>query len=119
MAQYQWPVPQDPAGLVRLMGGRAATERRLDDFFGYDKLLTDPAGTAGTDFLAVSSPQFPSAKVRVGARTPTVSAPGASAAKRPLRAQRAGAVREAGPLDHPAGRPPAACLRDDAHMTHP
>ena len=50
--QYQWLVPQDPAGLVSLMGGRAATEKRLDDFFVYDKLLTDPAGTARTDWIA-------------------------------------------------------------------
>ncbi|MEV8508156.1 GH92 family glycosyl hydrolase [Actinoplanes sp. NPDC051475] len=50
--QYQWLVPQDPAGLVTLMGGRAATEKRLDDFFVYDKLLTDPAGTARTDWIA-------------------------------------------------------------------
>jgi predicted alpha-1,2-mannosidase len=46
--QYQWLVPQDPAGLVTLMGGKAATENRLDQFFAYDKLLTDPAGTART-----------------------------------------------------------------------
>ncbi|MGK5678313.1 GH92 family glycosyl hydrolase [Actinoplanes sp. URMC 104] len=50
--QYQWLVPQDPAGLVRLMGGRQATEKRLDDFFAYGKLLTDPAGTARTDWIA-------------------------------------------------------------------
>ncbi len=50
--QYQWLVPQDPAGLVSLMGGRAATEKRLDSFFAYDKLLTDPAGTARTDWIA-------------------------------------------------------------------
>ncbi|WP_250033053.1 GH92 family glycosyl hydrolase [Paractinoplanes maris] len=50
--QYQWLVPQDPAGLVRLMGGRPATERRLDDFFAYAKLLTDPAGTARNDWIA-------------------------------------------------------------------
>ncbi|MEU7904527.1 GH92 family glycosyl hydrolase [Actinoplanes sp. NPDC049118] len=50
--QYQWLVPQDPAGLVSLMGGRKATERRLDDFFVYDRLLTDPAGTARTDWIA-------------------------------------------------------------------
>ncbi|BCJ55138.1 alpha-1,2-mannosidase [Actinoplanes sp. NBRC 14428] len=50
--QYQWLVPQDPAGLVQLMGGRAATEKRLDRFFVYDKLLTDPAGTARTDWIA-------------------------------------------------------------------
>jgi predicted alpha-1,2-mannosidase len=44
--QYQWLVPQDPAGLVSLMGGRQAAVRRLDDFFAYDALLRDPAGTA-------------------------------------------------------------------------
>ncbi|MCU1536758.1 MAG: alpha-mannosidase [Humibacillus sp.] len=49
--QYQWLVPQDPAGLMSLMGGRAATERRLDDFFAYDKLLTDPAGTVRSDWI--------------------------------------------------------------------
>ncbi|GAB3871187.1 GH92 family glycosyl hydrolase [Terrabacter terrigena] len=49
--QYQWLAPQDPAGLVTLMGGRAPTEKRLDDFFAYDKLLTDPAGTARTDWI--------------------------------------------------------------------
>ena len=49
--QYQWLAPQDPAGLVTLMGGRAATEKRLDDFFAYDKLLADPAGTARTDWI--------------------------------------------------------------------
>ncbi|GAA2542236.1 GH92 family glycosyl hydrolase [Winogradskya consettensis] len=50
--QYQWLVPQDPAGLVQLMGGRAAATKRLDDFFVYNKLLTDPAGTARTDWIA-------------------------------------------------------------------
>ena len=50
--QYQWLVPQDPAGLVDLMGGRGAAQRRLDDFFAYPKLLTDPAGTARTDWIA-------------------------------------------------------------------
>jgi predicted alpha-1,2-mannosidase len=49
--QYQWLVPQDPAGLVGLMGGRKATEQRLDSFFAYDKLLTDPAGTARNDWI--------------------------------------------------------------------
>jgi predicted alpha-1,2-mannosidase len=49
--QYQWLAPQDPAGLVTLMGGRAATEQRLDDFFAYPKLLADPAGTARTDWI--------------------------------------------------------------------
>ncbi|MGX6601388.1 GH92 family glycosyl hydrolase [Micromonosporaceae bacterium Da 78-11] len=50
--QYQWLVPQDPAGLVSLMGGRAQTEQRLDSFFAYPKLLTDPAGTARNDWIA-------------------------------------------------------------------
>jgi predicted alpha-1,2-mannosidase len=49
--QYQWLVPQDPAGLVSLMGGRQATEQRLDQFFAYPKLLTDPAGTVRTDWI--------------------------------------------------------------------
>ncbi|MFF3244584.1 GH92 family glycosyl hydrolase [Streptomyces sp. NPDC002870] len=50
--QYQWLVPQDPAGLVGLMGGRKAAERRLDSFFVHDKLLTDPAGTARRDWIS-------------------------------------------------------------------
>ncbi|GAA4122286.1 GH92 family glycosyl hydrolase [Knoellia locipacati] len=49
--QYQWLVPQDPADLVELMGGRAATAERLDRFFAYDKLLTDPEGTVRTDWI--------------------------------------------------------------------
>ncbi|GAA0814051.1 GH92 family glycosyl hydrolase [Spirilliplanes yamanashiensis] len=49
--QYQWLVPQDPAGLVALMGGRAATQQRLDAFFAYDRLLTDPAGTARSAWI--------------------------------------------------------------------
>ncbi|MGW3959059.1 GH92 family glycosyl hydrolase [Amycolatopsis sp. NPDC005003] len=50
--QYQWLVPQDPAGLVSLMGGRTATEQRLDSFFAYGNLLKDPAGTARKDWIA-------------------------------------------------------------------
>ncbi|MGW5740745.1 GH92 family glycosyl hydrolase [Amycolatopsis sp. NPDC003861] len=50
--QYQWLVPQDPAGLVSLMGGRTATEKRLDSFFAYGNLLKDPAGTARKDWIA-------------------------------------------------------------------
>ncbi|WP_309116880.1 GH92 family glycosyl hydrolase [Saccharothrix sp.] len=49
--QYQWLVPQDPNGLVELMGGRAATERRLDAFFAYEKLLADPARTVREDWI--------------------------------------------------------------------
>ncbi len=50
--QYQWLVPQDPAGLVSLMGGKRATEKRLDAFFAYDKLLEDPAGTAREEWIS-------------------------------------------------------------------
>jgi predicted alpha-1,2-mannosidase len=50
--QYQWLVPQDPAGLVSQMGGRRATLSRLDSFFAYPKLLKDPAGTARTDWIS-------------------------------------------------------------------
>ncbi|WP_116199881.1 GH92 family glycosyl hydrolase [Amycolatopsis circi] len=50
--QYQWLVPQDPAGLTSLMGGKQATEKRLDSFFAYDNLLKDPAGTARKDWIA-------------------------------------------------------------------
>jgi predicted alpha-1,2-mannosidase len=50
--QYQWLVPQDPAGLVSLMGGKKTTEKRLDSFFAYDKLLKDPAGTARNDWIS-------------------------------------------------------------------
>lgn len=49
--QYQWLVPQDPADLVELMGGRRAASDRLDDFFAYDKLLTDPEGTVRNDWI--------------------------------------------------------------------
>ncbi|MFC8734387.1 GH92 family glycosyl hydrolase [Luteimicrobium sp. NPDC057192] len=44
--QYQWLVPQDPAGLVSMLGGRQAATNRLDEFFAYPDLLTDPVGTA-------------------------------------------------------------------------
>lgn len=50
--QYQWLVPQDPAGLAELMGGTQATEKRLDSFFAYGNLLKDPAGTAREDWIA-------------------------------------------------------------------
>ena len=45
--QYQWLVPQDPAGLVHLLGGRQAAARRLDAFFDYRALLRNPVTTAG------------------------------------------------------------------------
>ncbi len=44
--QYQWLVPQDPAGLVALMGGRRSAAQRLDAFFALPALLHDPARTA-------------------------------------------------------------------------
>ncbi|MGC9669007.1 GH92 family glycosyl hydrolase [Planosporangium sp. 12N6] len=50
--QYRWLVPQDPAGLVGLMGGRQVTQQRLDEFFAYGNLLADPAGTARRDWIA-------------------------------------------------------------------
>jgi len=50
-AQYQWLVPQDPAGLTEMLGGRAATTERLDRFFAYDELRRDPAGTARTAWV--------------------------------------------------------------------
>jgi predicted alpha-1,2-mannosidase len=50
--QYTWLVPQDPAGLVSLLGGRANTEKRLDTFFAYDHLLTDPAKTVKDDWIS-------------------------------------------------------------------
>lgn len=49
--QYQWLVPQDPADLVKLLGGRDSAAQRLDDFFAYDKLLTDPEGTVRNDWI--------------------------------------------------------------------
>jgi predicted alpha-1,2-mannosidase len=49
--QYQWLVPQDPAGNTQLLGGASATAKRLDDFFAYRDLLTDPAGTARTKWV--------------------------------------------------------------------
>jgi predicted alpha-1,2-mannosidase len=49
--QYQWLVPQDPAGMIDLLGGNAGANQRLDDFFAYDKLLADPAGTARTAWV--------------------------------------------------------------------
>ena len=42
--QYQWLVPQDPAGLAEAMGGRERTLERLDQFFAIDELRKDPQG---------------------------------------------------------------------------
>jgi predicted alpha-1,2-mannosidase len=43
---YRWLAPQDLPGLVKLLGGPAATAKRLDAFFDYPELLRDPAGAA-------------------------------------------------------------------------
>lgn len=45
-AQYTWAVPQDPAGLFGLLGGRAAAARRLDRFL---RALNGGAGATHTD----------------------------------------------------------------------
>ncbi|MEV2256526.1 GH92 family glycosyl hydrolase [Streptomyces sp. NPDC050147] len=44
--QYQWLVPQDLPGMIGLIGGKQATNDRLDSFFAYEQLLKDPAKTA-------------------------------------------------------------------------
>ena len=44
-SQYQWLVPQDSAGLVKILGGRKAATSRLDRFFDYPGLLADPGKT--------------------------------------------------------------------------
>ncbi|MFJ3761561.1 GH92 family glycosyl hydrolase [Streptomyces sp. NPDC090080] len=44
--QYQWLVPQDLPGVISLIGGADAADRRLDAFFAYDRLIADPAKTA-------------------------------------------------------------------------
>ncbi|WP_419183834.1 GH92 family glycosyl hydrolase [Streptomyces albidus (ex Kaewkla and Franco 2022)] len=44
--QYSWTVPQDVPGLMSLIGGREATEERLDSFFAHEELTDDPGGTA-------------------------------------------------------------------------
>ncbi|UYB38735.1 GH92 family glycosyl hydrolase [Streptomyces sp. Je 1-4] len=44
--QYQWLVPQDLPGMLRLIGGRDRADERLDSFFAYRKLLKDPEKTA-------------------------------------------------------------------------
>ncbi|HEX6339736.1 GH92 family glycosyl hydrolase [Umezawaea sp.] len=44
--QYQWLVQQDVPGLVERLGGAEAAAARLDDFFAYEDLVDDPAGTA-------------------------------------------------------------------------
>ncbi|HUQ55895.1 MAG TPA: GH92 family glycosyl hydrolase [Lentzea sp.] len=43
--QYQWLAQHDVDGLVAALGGAAAAEARLDDFFAYEDLLRDPKRT--------------------------------------------------------------------------
>lgn len=50
--QYQWMVPQDPSGLIQLLGGRAATTQQLDRFFAYPSLLRHPARTARNTWVS-------------------------------------------------------------------
>ncbi len=49
--QYQWLVQQDIPGLVQRMGGPLQAAARLDDFFAYNDLLTDPAGTVRDEWV--------------------------------------------------------------------
>jgi predicted alpha-1,2-mannosidase len=49
--QYQWLVPQDEPGIIGLLGGDAAADQRLDSFFDYSGLLTDPSGTVKTGWV--------------------------------------------------------------------
>jgi predicted alpha-1,2-mannosidase len=49
--QYQWLVPQDEPGMIGLLGGAATANQRLDSFFDYSGLLTDPATTVKTGWV--------------------------------------------------------------------
>jgi predicted alpha-1,2-mannosidase len=49
--QYQWLVPQDEPGMIGLLGGPAAANQRLDSFFDYSGLLTDPSDTVKTGWV--------------------------------------------------------------------
>ena len=51
-SQYQWLVPQDPAGLIKMMGGRKAATSRLDQFFDYPGLLVNPQNTAAHTWVS-------------------------------------------------------------------
>jgi predicted alpha-1,2-mannosidase len=48
--QYTWLVPQDMPGLTALLGGQATTVSKLDQFFDYSQLVTDPSGVAASDW---------------------------------------------------------------------
>lgn len=49
--QYEWLAQQDMPGLIELMGGKDAAAARLDDFFSYERVRTDPAGAAHNDWV--------------------------------------------------------------------
>ncbi|WP_279582098.1 glycoside hydrolase family 92 protein [Fodinicola feengrottensis] len=49
--QYQWMDQQDVPGLLALMGGKENAAARLDTFFDYPDLVTDPSGTAHTKWV--------------------------------------------------------------------
>ncbi len=53
-AQYSWAVPHDPAGLFRLMGGRATAADRLGHFLR--KLNAGPGGTHADHALLGNEP---------------------------------------------------------------
>ena len=44
--QYQWLVPHDLPSLIQRLGGEAATNERLDEFFAYEQLMKNPEETA-------------------------------------------------------------------------
>ncbi|HEV3361482.1 MAG TPA: GH92 family glycosyl hydrolase [Pseudonocardiaceae bacterium] len=49
--QYQWLVPQDEPGMIGLLGGTSTANQRLDSFFVYSGLLTDPGTTVKTGWV--------------------------------------------------------------------
>lgn len=46
--QYLWLVPQDPAGLARLLGGNSAAIGKLDRFFDFSRMAANPVSAAGS-----------------------------------------------------------------------
>ncbi|MDH6128290.1 GH92 family glycosyl hydrolase [Kitasatospora sp. GP82] len=56
--QYRWLVPQDPAGLIGLLGGNDAATAGLDSFFAYPRLLADPAGAARSAWVYGATDYF-------------------------------------------------------------
>ena len=49
--QYQWLVPQDEPGMINLLGGTTTANQRLDVFFDYSNLVTDPGTTVKTGWV--------------------------------------------------------------------